>query len=78
MKRYKISEGNLQKFWDFLTGKKPAPKPIQKVIDDDPELKKIMKDYEKINSDTVVQLNRIKKENPDIYDYLKKAGFLSK
>jgi len=71
-------EGKFQKFWDFLTGKKPAPKPIQKVIDDDPELKKIMKDYEKINSDSLVQLNRIKKENPDIYDYLKKAGFLSK
>ncbi len=74
-KKYKISESNLTEFWGLFRSKK-APEKIQNIIDNDPVLTKLQRDIDDINSKTEDYLEKVKKRNPDIYQYLQKAGFI--
>jgi len=69
-------EGKFQKFWDFLTGKKPAPKPIQKVIDDDPVLRKLDDELQDMIGSFYPHLKKIQKEDPKMFKYLQDNGFI--
>jgi hypothetical protein len=67
MPKYKISKKNLKEFFGFF-GKKKKPAEIQRVIDNDPRLKKIDSEIEKIHSEYKI--------DPEFVELLKKYGAL--
>ena len=68
MAKYKISKSNLKEFFGFF-GKKKKPKDLQQVIDNDPVLKKLDADIEKLNQ-------QYGKLDPEHVKILKKYGAL--
>jgi hypothetical protein len=70
MKKYKISKHNLKEFFGFI-GKKKTPAEIQKVIDNDPVLQKLQKDYIALNTKSKDYAEKIKKRSPEIYKWVK-------
>lgn len=70
MKKYKISKNNLKEFFGFLS-KKKTPAEIQKLIDDDPVLQKLKKDYIELNDKSIKYAEKMKKRNPEIYKWVK-------
>ena len=68
MAKYKISKSNLKEFFGFF-GKKKKPKDLQQVIDNDPILKKLDADIEKLNQ-------QYGKLDPEHVKILKKYGAL--
>jgi|LakMenEpi03Aug12_release.lakeMendotaPanAssembly.Ray.scaffolds.fasta_scaffold02084_13 hypothetical protein len=78
MKKYKLSEGNINEFWELFFKKKKTPYEIQKIVDNDPILKKLQADYDKIDASTGPILHNIKSRNPEIYDKLAKIGLVPK
>ena len=68
MKKYKISKSNLKEFFGFF-GKKKKPKDLQQVIDNDPVLKKLDADIEKLHQN-------YGKLDPEYVKILKKYGAL--
>jgi hypothetical protein len=74
MAKYKLSEGNINEFWGWFGKRKPAK--LQKVVDDDPVLKKIDKDLEQQMTVLRPYANKLKKQNPDVWKYLKDNGLI--
>ena len=75
MKKYKISENNLQEFWGLFTNKK-TPEKLQAIVNNDPVLKKLQSDLRNIHDKATDYLDTVKKEEPEIYQYLQKNGFI--
>jgi hypothetical protein len=75
MAKYRLSEGNVNEFWDWFGKRKP--KTLQQVIDTDPVLKKIDKDMENNAKLAIPYLKRIKKEKPEIWQILISQGLIS-
>ena len=74
MKKYKLSEGNINEFWEMFFKKKKTPSEIQKIVDNDPILKKLQADYDKIDASTSHILRNIKSKDPETYNKLAKLG----
>jgi hypothetical protein len=74
-KKYKISENNLQEFWGLFTNKK-TPEKLQAIVNNDPVLKKLQSDLRNIHDKATDYLDTVKKEEPEIYQYLQKNGFI--
>jgi alpha-ketoglutarate-dependent taurine dioxygenase len=74
-RKYKISESNLNEFWGLFFSKK-TPEKLQKVIDTDPVLKKLKDDAKDINDKAKGYIDKLKKSDPDIYQYLQTHGFI--
>jgi hypothetical protein len=77
MKKYKISKSNLKEFFGWL-GKKNVPNKLQTIIDNDPVLQKLKADVNKINNKYADDIEQMKKEEPEYYNMLVKAGILGK
>jgi len=73
-KKYKIKKSNLKEFFGLFS-KKPTPDRIQKLIDDDPELKKIQSKIDALNRTAVPHMEKLKKEDPALYKKFQDAGF---
>jgi hypothetical protein len=73
-KKYKIKKSNLKEFFGLFS-KKPTPDRIQKLIDDDPELKKIQSKIDALNKTAAPHMEKLKKEDPSLYKKLQDAGF---
>ena len=58
-KRYKLSEGLFDKFWQLFSSKK-TPTQLQNVIDKDPVLLKLQKQFNDLNSVGVEYLTNLK------------------
>jgi hypothetical protein len=76
MARYRLSEFNFDRFWNLFGRKKPQT--IQQVIDNDPVLKKLDNDREELIQGFRPRLLKIKKEKPEEWDRLVKAGLVPK
>lgn len=75
MKKYKISESNLNNFWNLFTKKTPPPT-LQKLIDNDPELKVLKKDMKDLIDSQLPILLRIKKRNPELWKLAVEKGLV--
>jgi hypothetical protein len=75
MKKYKISESNLNEFWDWFT-KKSKPSVLQNLIDKDPELKQIDNDIKDLIDSQIPILLRIKKNRPDHWKIMVQKGLV--
>lgn len=75
MKKYKISESNLNEFWGWFT-KKNKPTTLQNLIDADPELKQIDKDIKDLIDSQTPILLRIKKNRPDHWKIMVQKGLV--
>ena len=75
MKKYKISKSNLKEFFGWFR-KKNVPNKLQSVIDNDPILQKLRADVVKINNKYADDFEKIKKEEPEYYAMLVKAGLM--
>ncbi len=73
MKKYKIKRKNLKEFFGFF-GLKKKPEEIQKLIDNDPVLKKLEKDLSKINAKAQSELER--DLPPDTLARYRKLGWI--
>ncbi len=73
-KKYKISKKNLKEFFGLFS-KKPVPDKLQQLIDDDPELKKIYAKIDKVNRESLPYMEKLKKEDPKLYQKFKDIGF---
>ena len=73
-KKYKIKKSNLKEFFGLFS-KKPTPDKIQKLIDDDPELKKIQAKIDALNKTAAPHMEKLKKDNPALYKKFQDAGF---
>lgn len=74
-KRYKLSEGFMDKFWG-LFHKDNTPKPLQVIINNDPTLKKLQDEWTDLNTYGSSYLKKVKKTDPDIYSMLKNMGLV--
>jgi len=74
MKKYKISERNLNEFWGWFGKKKPQS--LQKVIDNDPELKKLDKEMKDLVDSQLPILLRMKKRNPELWKLMVDKGLV--
>lgn len=74
-KKYKISESNLMEFWGLFTSKK-TPEKLQKIIDNDPVLRQLQSKIDAIDAKSKDYLDKVKKDDPEIYGYLLKHGFV--
>jgi hypothetical protein len=74
MKKYKISESKLNEFWGWFGKKKPQP--LQKVIDNDPILKKIDKEIKDLVDSQLPILLRLKKQHPDLWKLAVQKGLV--
>ena len=72
-KKYKLSEGFFDKFWHLFASKK-TPDQLQKVIDNDPVLKKLQKQAAQLNDTGEDYLKKIKVKEPDTYAMLKRLN----
>ena len=77
MKKYKISESNLNEFWNLFS-KKPAPDKLQKLIDNDPVLAKLQDELDDIDRSYMPKLRKMKIEDPHTFKFLQDQGFISK
>ena len=75
MKKYKISESKLNEFWGWF-GSKKKPQSLQKVIDNDPELKKIDKEMRDLVDSQLPILLRLKKQHPDLWKLAVEKGLV--
>lgn len=75
MKKYKISKSNLKELFGWF-GKKNVPNKLQNIIDNDPVLQKLKADVNKINNKYADDIEKMKKEEPEYYNMLVKAGIL--
>jgi uncharacterized protein YdcH (DUF465 family) len=78
MKKYKLSEGNVNEFWDLFSKKKKTPSEIQKIVDNDPILKKLQADYEKLDDKAGPVIHNIKKRSPQAFNMLVQMGLVPK
>ena len=78
MKKYKLSEGNINEFWDLFSKKKKTPYEIQKIVDNDPILKKLQADYEKLDDKAGTVIHNIKKRSPQAFNMLVQMGLVPK
>lgn len=76
MKRYKISKENLNEFWGWFGKKKPQT--LQQIVDNDPVLKKIDREIQNTIDSQVPYLLKIKKEKPEDWAWMVKAGLVPK
>jgi hypothetical protein len=76
MKRYKISESNLNEFWGLFGKKKPQT--MQQIIDDDPVLKQLDAELYGINRNYVPRLRQMKKEDPRLFKKMQDMGIIGK
>lgn len=76
MKRYKISEGNLNEFWGLFGKEKPQT--IQQIIDNDPILKKLDKKLADLNTAAEPEVRKMKKQDPEFFKKLQKIGIIPK
>jgi hypothetical protein len=60
MKKYKISESNLNEFWGWFGKKKPQT--LQNLINNDPELKQIDRNIQNIFASSKDYLLNVKKK----------------
>ncbi len=74
-KKYKISENNLSEFWGLFRSNK-TPEKLQAIVNNDPVLKKLQSDLRNIHDKATDYLDTVKKEEPEIYQYLQKNGFI--
>lgn len=74
-KKYKISETYLKEFWTLFKSKK-TPEKLQKIIDNDPVLKQLQAKIDAIDAKSKDYLDKVKKNDPEIYGYLLKHGFV--
>jgi len=73
MKKYKISEGNFDKFLKFFgLAKAERPQTIDNLIQNDPTLKKLDKEMGDLNRKAADRI----RNNPSFKEALKKAGFI--
>lgn len=75
MKRYKIAKENLNEFWGWFGKKKPQT--MQQIIDDDPILKQLDAELYTINRSYVPKIKKMKKDNPEMFNRLLKAGLIN-
>ena len=75
MKKYKISENNLNEFWGWFGKKKPQT--LQQVISSDPVLKKIDREIQATMDSQVPYLLKIKREEPETWAWMLKAGLVT-
>lgn len=75
--KYKISKPNLKEFFG-LFGAKKTPEKIQKVIDNDPVLKKLQSDIDKIDKKYAPDIEKMKKENPERFKWFQDLGLIAK
>lgn len=78
MKKYKLSESNINEFWNLFFKKPKTPAEIQKVVDNDPKLRQLQKDYDRLGIQAANQIRGLKKTNPDIFNNLVKMGLAPK
>ncbi len=76
MKRYKISESNLNEFWGLFG--KPKPQSMQQIIDNDPILKKLDAEIGDMNTKYEPKLRQMKREDPEFFKKLQKIGLITK
>lgn len=76
MKRYKLSESNLNEFWGLFG--KSKPQSMQQVIDDDPILKKLDAELADINQSYTPRLRQMKKEDPKLFKKMQDMGIIGK
>ena len=76
MKRYKISESNLNEFWGLFGKKKPQT--MQQIIDDDPVLKQLDSELYDINRSYIPRLRQMKKEDPRLFKKMQDMGIIGK
>lgn len=76
-KKYKISKRNLKEFFSFF-GTKRTPEKIQKIIDNDPVLKKLEADFKKMNNKYADDIQKMKAERPDRFKWYQSLGLISK
>lgn len=76
MPKYKISKSNLKEFFGLIKRKK-TPEEIEKLIDNDPVLKKLQSDLRSINDKSKVHLDKVKIENPKLYKWLQDTGMIT-
>jgi len=74
-KKYKLSEANINEFWTLFKSKK-TPEKLQKIIDNDPVLKQLQAKIDAIDAKSKDYLDKVKKNDPEIYAYLLKHGFV--
>jgi hypothetical protein len=74
MKKYKISESKLNEFWGWFGQKKPQT--LQKVIDNDPILKKLDREMRDLVDSQIPILLRMKKNNPDVWEKMVEKGLV--
>lgn len=74
-KKYKIKKSNLKEFFSWFT-KKNTNKDIEKLIDDDPELKRLRDKIDSITRQSVPEFEKMKKEDPKRYKAFKDAGLV--
>jgi hypothetical protein len=74
MKKYKISESRLNEFWGWFGKKKPQS--LQKVIDNDPELKKLDKEMKDLVDSQLPILLRLKKRDPELWKLMVDKGLV--
>ena len=74
MKKYKISESKLNEFWGWFGKKKPQS--LQKVIDNDPELKKLDKEMKDLVDSQLPILLRLKKRDPELWKLMVDKGLV--
>lgn len=70
-KKYKISKSNINEFFGLFKSKN-TPEKLQKVVDNDPELKKLQSDLRKINDKAKDYLDKLKERNPELYNFVQK------
>jgi hypothetical protein len=78
MKKYKISESKLNEFWGLFTKKPKTPYEIQKLVDNDPVLRKLQKDYDKLGLQATDIVLDVKKRDPSLFNDLVKIGLVPK
>jgi hypothetical protein len=76
MKRYKISESNLNEFWGWFGKKKPQT--MQQVIDNDAVLKQLDKELEDIATSYIPRFKQMKKEDPKLFKKMQDMGIIGK
>lgn len=75
MKKYKISENRINEFWGWFT-KKRKPESLQTIIDNDPVLKQLDKEFRDLTDEQIPILLRMKKRNPRVFQMLVDKGLV--
>jgi TFIIF-interacting CTD phosphatase-like protein len=59
-----------------LFSNKKTTEKLQAIVNNDPVLKKLQSDLRNIHDKATDYLDTVKKEEPEIYQYLQKNGFI--